>query len=74
MKTLLIVATLNMNLVYDNPDLCEQAREKIFEQDKSAICIPYGHPVKDPDKLYIQDFFKMLEKLMEAELDNKTAK
>ena len=52
MKFLLIATALNLQLLYPNETVCNQALEKLKEQDPKAICIPAGQPVDDVDRFF----------------------
>ena len=64
MKFLLIATALNLQLLYPSETVCNQALEKLKEQDPKAICIPAGQPVDDVDRFF-QGFFDMIIKLDE---------
>ena len=64
MKFLLIATALNLQLLYPSETVCNQALEKLKEQDPKAICIPAGQPVDDVYRFF-QGFFDMIIKLDE---------
>ena len=64
MKFLLIATAMNLQLLYPSETVCNQALEKLREQDPKAICIPAGQPVDDVDRFF-QGFFDMIIKLDE---------
>jgi|TARA_B100000214_G_C23760534_1_gene532042 hypothetical protein len=64
MKFLLIATAMNLQLLYPSETVCNQALEKLKEQDPKAICIPAGQPVDDVDRFF-QGFFDMIIKLDE---------
>ena len=64
MKFLLIATAMNLQLLYPSEPVCNQALEKLKEQDPKAICIPAGQPVDDVDRFF-QGFFDMIIKLDE---------
>ena len=55
---------MNLQLLYPSETVCNQALEKLKEQDPKAICIPAGQPVDDVDRFF-QGFFDMIIKLDE---------
>ena len=64
MKFLLIATAMNLQLLYPSETVCNQALEKLKQQDPKAICIPEGQPVDDVDRFF-QGFFDMIIKLDE---------
>ena len=64
MKFLLIATAMNLQLLYPSETVCNQALEKLKEQDPKAVCIPAGQPVDDVDRFF-QSFFDMIIKLDE---------
>ena len=64
MKFLLIATAMNLQLLYPSETVCNQALEKLKEQDPKAICIPAGQPVDEVDRFF-QSFFDMIIKLDE---------
>ena len=64
MKFLLIATALNLQLLYPSETVCNQALEKLKEQDPKAVCIPAGQPVDDVDRFF-QSFFDMIINLDE---------
>ena len=71
MKFLLIATALNLQLLYPSETVCNQALEKLKEQDPKAICIPAGQPVDDVDRFF-QGFFDMIMKLDQKNQNNLT--
>ena len=63
-KFLLIATAMNLQLLYPSETVCNQALEKLKEQDPKAICIPAGQPVDEVDRFF-QSFFDMIIKLDE---------
>ena len=73
MKTLLIVAALNMQLVYDDSAMCKQAQLELKNHNIESICIPKGEDAKQSD-MFAQ-FMNMVAELQsiekESSLENK---
>ena len=51
MKALLIVAALNMQLVYDDMAVCKTAQSELKNSNIESICIPKGEDVKSHDMM-----------------------
>ena len=51
MKALLIVAALNMQLVYDDMAVCKTAQSELKNSNIKSICIPKGEDVKSHDMM-----------------------
>ena len=51
MKALLIVAALNMQLVYDDMAVCKTAQSELKNNNIDSICIPKGEDVKTHDMM-----------------------
>ena len=51
MKALLIVAALNMQLVYDDMAVCKQAQSELKNNNIDSICIPKGEDAKSHDMM-----------------------
>ena len=51
MKALLIVAALNMQLVYDDMAVCRTAQSELKNSNIESICIPKGEDVKSHDMM-----------------------
>jgi 3-dehydroquinate synthetase len=51
MKALLIVAALNMQLVYDDMAVCRTAQSELKHSNIESICIPKGEDVKSHDMM-----------------------
>ena len=51
MKALLIVAALNMQLVYDDMAVCKTAQSELKMNNIDSICIPKGEDVKTHDMM-----------------------
>jgi len=51
MKALLIVAALNMQLVYDDMAVCKTAQSELKNNNIDSICIPKGEDVKSHDMM-----------------------
>ena len=73
MKTLLIVAALNMQLVYDDSAMCSQAQAELKNHNIESICIPKGEDVKSHDMF--NTFMEMVAQLQsiekESNIENK---
>jgi len=65
MKALLIVAALNMQLVYDDMAVCKQAVTELKDNNIEAICIPKGEDVKSHDMM--AQFMDMVAQLQSIE-------
>ncbi len=63
MKALLIVAALNMQLVYDDMAVCKQAQSELMSNNIESICIPKGEDVKTHDMM--SAFIDMVQQLEE---------
>ena len=61
MKALLIVAALNMQLVYDDMAVCKQAQSELIQNNITSICIPKGEDVKTHDMM--SAFIDMVQQL-----------
>ena len=61
MKALLIVAALNMQLVYDDMAVCKQAQSELMSNNITSICIPKGEDVKTHDMM--SAFIDMVQQL-----------
>tara|TARA_B100001996_G_scaffold359780_1_gene325316 strand:+ start:778 stop:984 length:207 start_codon:yes stop_codon:yes gene_type:complete len=61
MKALLIVAALNMQLVYDDMAVCKQAQSELMSNNIESICIPKGEDVKTHDMM--SAFIDMVQQL-----------
>ena len=51
MKALLIVAALNMQLVYDDMAVCKQAQSELKTNNIDSICIPKGEDARSHDMM-----------------------
>ena len=51
MKALLIVAALNMQLVYDDMAVCKTAQSELKNNNIDSICIPKGEDAKSHDMM-----------------------
>jgi len=51
MTALLIVAALNMQLVYDDMAVCKTAQSELKNSNIESICIPKGEDVKSHDMM-----------------------
>ena len=51
MKALLIVAALNMQLVYDDMAVCKQAQSELKNNNIDSICIPKGEDARSHDMM-----------------------
>ena len=51
MKALLIVAALNMQLVYDDMAVCKTAQQELKMNNIDSICIPKGEDAKSHDMM-----------------------
>ena len=51
MKALLIVAALNMQLVYDDMAVCKSAQSELKQNNIDSICIPKGEDAKSHDMM-----------------------
>jgi|TARA_R100001460_G_scaffold3210_2_gene9736 hypothetical protein len=51
MKALLIVAALNMQLVYDDMAVCKSAQSELKNNNIDSICIPKGEDAKSHDMM-----------------------
>jgi hypothetical protein len=51
MKALLIVAALNMQLVYDDMAVCKSAQQELKNNNIDSICIPKGEDAKSHDMM-----------------------
>jgi 3-dehydroquinate synthetase len=51
MKALLIVAALNMQLVYDDMVVCKSAQQELKNNNIDSICIPKGEDAKSHDMM-----------------------
>ena len=74
MKTLLIVAALNMQLVYDDATVFKQAQQELKNSNSESICIPKGEDAKQSD-MFAQ-FMNMVMELQaiqnkESDIENK---
>ena len=67
MKALLIVAALNMQLVYDDMAVCKTAQSELKNNNIDSICIPKGEDVKSHDMM--TQFIDMVKELQQ--IDNK---
>jgi len=69
----LIVAALNMQLVYDDSAMCKQAQLELKNHNIESICIPKGEHVKSHD--HFNTFMNMVAELQsiekESSLENK---
>ena len=65
MKTLLIVAALNLQLVYDDASVCRQAQTELKNNNIESICIPKGETVKQSD-MFAQ-FMAMVTELQQQQ-------
>ena len=65
MKALLIVAALNMQLVYDDATVCKQAQQELKNSNIESICIPKGEDVKSHDMM--AQFMDMVAQLQSIE-------
>ena len=61
MKALLIVAALNMQLVYDDMAVCKSAQSELKNNNIDSICIPKGEDVKTHDMM--SAFIDMVQQL-----------
>ena len=61
MKALLIVAALNMQLVYDDMAVCKSAQQELKNNNIDSICIPKGEDVKTHDMM--TTFIDMVQQL-----------
>ena len=73
MKALLIVAALNMQLVYDDMAVCKQALTELKNNNIEAICIPKGEDVKSHDMMtQFMDIVAQLQSIeKESTIENK---
>ena len=74
MKALLIVAALNMQLVYDDATVCKQAQQELKNSNIESICIPKGEDAKSHDMM--TQFIDMVMELQaiqnkESDIENK---
>lgn len=69
MKTLLIVAALNMQLVYDDATVCKQAQQELKNSNIESICIPKGEDAKSHDMF--NTFMEMVMELQSITIDQK---
>ena len=68
MKTLLIVAALNMQLVYDDASVCKQAQLELKNNNIESICIPKGEDVKSHDMMaQFMDIVTQLQSIEKGE-------
>ena len=68
MKTLLIVAALNMQLVYDDASVCKQAQVELKNNNIESICIPKGEDVKSHDMMaQFMDIVTQLQSIEKGE-------
>ena len=51
MKALLIVAALNMQLVYDDMAVCKTAQSELIANNIDSICIPKGEDARSHDMM-----------------------
>jgi len=51
MKALLIVAALNMQLVYDDMAVCKTAQSELKNNNIDSICIPKGEDARSHDMM-----------------------
>ena len=51
MKALLIVAALNMQLVYDDMAVCKSAQQELKNNNIDSICIPKGEDARSHDMM-----------------------
>ena len=51
MKALLIVAALNMQLVYDDMAVCKTAQSELKINNIDSICIPKGEDARSHDMM-----------------------
>ena len=51
MKALLIVAALNMQLVYDDMAVCKSAQSELKQNNIDSICIPKGEDARSHDMM-----------------------
>jgi len=51
MKALLIVAALNMQLVYDDMAVCKSAQSELKNNNIDSICIPKGEDARSHDMM-----------------------
>jgi len=73
MKALLIVAALNMQLVYDDMAVCKTAQQELKNNNIEAICIPKGEDVKSYDMMtQFMDIVAQLQSIeKESTVENK---
>ena len=68
MKTLLIVAALNLQLVYDDASVCKQAQLELKNNNIESICIPKGEDVKSHDMMaQFMDIVAQLQSIEKGE-------
>ena len=73
MKFLLIATAMNLQLLYPSETVCNQALEKLKEQDPKAVCIPAGLPLPETDAdRFFHSFFDMIIKLDQKNQNNLT--
>ncbi len=65
MKALLIVAALNMQLVYDDMAVCKTAQSELKNSNIESICIPKGEDVKSHDMM--TQFIDMVMELQQIQ-------
>ena len=73
MKALLIVAALNMQLVYDDMAVCKTAQQELKNNNIEAICITKGEDVKSHDMMtQFMDIVAQLQSIeKESTVENK---
>ena len=73
MKALLIVAALNMQLVYDDMAVCKTAQQELKNNNIESICIPKGEDVKSHDMMtQFMDIVAQLQSIeKESTVENK---
>ena len=69
MKTLLIVAALNMQLIYDDATVCKQAQLELKNSNIESICIPKGEDARSHDMF--NTFMEMVMELQSITIDQK---
>ena len=73
MKVMLIVAALNMQLVYDDMAVCKTAQQELKNNNIEAICIPKGEDAKSHDMMtQFMDIVAQLQSIeKESDIENK---
>ena len=69
MKALLIVAALNMQLVYDDMAVCKTAQSELKMNNIDSICIPKGEDARSHDMMT-----QLIEMVMELQAIQKKEK